>query len=229
MTPDRRASVIAGALFIAASAAGFASTAVEHPVLTGAGYLAKITENTGRVSVGGLLELLEAVTSAGIAVALYPVLRRRSETLALGAVVFRAMESTMYAIGAVLTLALLTVADTYGQASASSRGGLQAIGDMLTGLRDEAILAGVFAYVLGASLYYVLLYRTRLLPRWLTGWGLAAVALMLCACFASLFGRSPVTSFIPLILPIAVQEIVLAVWLIARGFTPSSPAVPAQG
>jgi len=220
MTPERRASVSAGVLFIAGTATSLASSAVEHPVLTGTGYLTRITENTGRVSTGGLLELLAAGASAGIAVALYPVLRARSESLALGAVVFRALEAVMYAVGAVLTLSLLTVARYYEQASGPGRGALQQIGDALTGVRDAAILAGVFAYVLGALMYYCLLYRTRLLPRWLTGWGIAAEAPMLAACFAALFGHSPVTSFTLLIVPIAVQEMVLAAWLLAKGFAP---------
>jgi Domain of unknown function (DUF4386) len=87
MTPERRAAMTAGALLIAATAASLASSAVEHPVLTGTGYLARIAGNAGRLSAGGLLELVAAAAGAGIALSLYPVLRKRSEALALGAVV----------------------------------------------------------------------------------------------------------------------------------------------
>jgi hypothetical protein len=222
MAPDRRAAVTAGVLFIVATAASLLSSAVEHPVLTGTGYLTRIAENTSRVSAGGLLELVAAGASAGIAISLYPVLRKRSEGLALGAVVFRALEAVMYTAGAVITLSLPNVARQYAQAAALSHGGIRAIGDALTGVREDAILAGVFAFILGALMYYYVLYRSRLVPRWLSGWGIAAEFPMLIACLSASFSHTPVTSFKILILPIAVQEMVLAAWLIFRGFSPGA-------
>ena len=134
MAPDRRAALTAGVLFIIATAASLLSAAVERPVLTGTDYLTRIAGNTGRVSAGGLLELVAAGASAGIAIALYPVLRKRSQGLALGAVIFRALEAVMYTVGAVITLSLLTVARQYAQAAALSHGGIRAIGDALTGV-----------------------------------------------------------------------------------------------
>jgi Domain of unknown function (DUF4386) len=222
MTPDRRAALTAGALFIAATAASLLSSAAEHPVLSGTGYLARIAADAGRVSAGGLLELLEAGTSAGIAAALYPVLRKHSEGLALGAVVFRSLEAAMYAVGAVITLSLPAVARQYAQATAPSRSGTQATGDILTGVRQDAILAGVFAFALGALLYYSILYRSHLIPRWLPGWGIAAEVPPLIACLSAVSGRTPATSCTILIIPIAVQEMVLAFWLIFRGFSRSA-------
>jgi hypothetical protein len=222
MAPDRRAAVTAGVLFIVATAASLLSTAVEHPVLTGTDYLTRIAENTSRVSAGGLVELVAAGASAGIAISMYPVLRKRSEGLALAAVVFRALEAVMYTVGAVITLSLLNVARQYAQAAALSHGGIRAIGDALIGVREDAILAGVFAFILGALMYYYVLYRSRLVPRWLSGWGIVAELPMLIACLSASFGHTPVTSFTILILPIAVQELVLAAWLIFRGFSPSA-------
>ena len=222
MAPDRRAALTAGVLFIVATAATLLSAAAEHPVLTGTDYLTRIAGNTSRVSAGALLELVAAGASAGIAISLYPVLRKRSQGLALGAVVFRALEAVMYTVGAVITLSLLNLARQYTQATALSHGGIRAIGDALTGVRQDAILAGVFAFVLGALMYYYILYRSRLVPRWLSGWGIAAGFPMLIACLSALFSHTPVTSFTILILPIAVQEMVLAAWLIFKGFSPSA-------
>ena len=73
-------------------------------------------------------------------------------------------------------------------------------------------------------MYYAIFYRSRLIPRWLSGWGIVGVILMLVACLSALFTRNPVTSYVILALPIAVQEMVLAGWLIARGFNPSALA-----
>jgi hypothetical protein len=226
MTPHRRQAATAGALFIVATAASLASSAVEHPVLTGMASLARIPGNEARLSAGGLMELVAAGASAGIAISLYPVLRKGSEGLALGAVVFRAIEAVMYAVGAVITLSLPGVARQYAQAAAPGHGGIQAIGDALAGVRQDAILAGVLAYILGALMYYSVLYRSRLVPRWLSAWGIAAEVPMLIACLAAAFSDTPVTSYTTLILPIGVQEIVLAAWLILRGFSPR--ALPAR-
>jgi hypothetical protein len=227
MTPDRRAALTAGVLFIIASVAALlAYTVIEHPVLTGTGYLAKIAQSTGRVYAGALLELVAAGTSVGIAISLYPVLRKRSEGLAMGAVAFRALEAAMYGAGAVITLSLLYLARQH--AAAPGNGGIQVIGDSLTGVRQNAILAGVFAYITGALMYYCVFYRSRLVPRWLAGWGIAAVLPMLAACLSSGFTGTPVTSYTILALPIAVQEIVLAAWLIARGFSIQHSPQPAD-
>lgn len=218
MDSNRKTALAAGLLFIAATSASLMGTAIE-PALTGTDYLTRISENMTRVSGGGLLELIAAGTSAGIAISLYPVLKRWSGTLALGAVVFRTIEAVMYTVGAVSMLSLLKVAQQFTQAAGADRAWLQAISDALVGVRQEAILAGVVAFAVGALMYYYAFLRSRLLPRWLSGWGIAGELLLLVACLSALFSRNAVTSYTILILPIAVQEMVMAVWLIARGFS----------
>ena len=225
MDLNQRTALTAGILFIAATVASLLGTAIEQPILTGTDYLTRISEHMTRVSAGGLLELIAAGTSVGIAISLYPVLKRWSGTLALGAVVFRTIEAVMYTVGAVSMLSLLNVAQRSTQAASAGHGWFQAIGDSVLAVRQEAILAGVFAFALGALMYYVIFYRSRLIPRWLSGWGIAAEVLMLVACLSALFSRHPVTSYTILILPIALQEMVMAVWLIVRGLR--SPAIPA--
>ena len=88
-------------------------------------------------------------------------------------------------------------------------------------MREHATLAGVFAFSLGAAMYYVLFYQSRLVPRWLSGWGIVAVIVMMTACLLALFSDTPITGYTLLVLPIAVQEMVLAVWLLVKGFSPS--------
>jgi hypothetical protein len=145
MAPNRRVAVTAGALLIIATAASLASCAIEHPARTGADGLARVAGSAGRLPAGGLTELVAAAASAGIAISLYPVLRKHSEGLALGSVVFRAIEAAMYTVGAVITLSLPGLARQYAQAAAPDHGGIQAIGDALVGVRQDAILAGVLA------------------------------------------------------------------------------------
>ena len=222
MESNRRTALTAGVLFIVATAASLLSSAVEKPFLTRTDYLTRLSENANLVSAGGLLEIIAAGTSVGIAIALYPVLKRWSAGMALGAVVFRTVEAVMYTASAVSLLSLLTVGQLFARAATADHASVQAIGDALLAVRQESVLAGVFAFAVGALMYYVVFYRSRLRPRWLSGWGIAGVLLMLVACLSALFTRNPVTSFTILILPIAVQEMVLAIWLIAKGFSSSA-------
>ncbi len=84
----------------------------------------------------------------------------------------------------------------------------------------------VFAFSLGAFMYYYLFFQSRLIPRWLSGGGIAAIISMMAACVLALFSDNPVTGYIPLAFPIFLQEMVLAVWLIAKGF--NAPAVDTE-
>jgi hypothetical protein len=220
MNSDRKTALVAGLVFVVATAANLLATAVEQPVLAGPGYLAQVAGNVNRISIGGLMELIAAGTSAGIAIALYPVLKRWSAGLALGSVVFRAIEAVMYTVAALALLSLPAIGQSFTEAVNSDRAWFQAIGDALLAVRQEAVLAGVFAFIVRALMYYVVFFRSGLVPRWLSGWGIVAEIFMLAACLAALFSRNPVTSYTILALPIAVQEMVLAVWLIAKGFSP---------
>jgi hypothetical protein len=224
----RRASIAAGTLFIVATASVVAADAV-RPALTGTDYLGVVADHPTRLAVAALLYLAAAGTSVGIAVALYPVLRTVDAALALGSVVFRTIEAVFYTAAVVSLVSILPLARQLTAATADERGLRRVLADSLVSQRDNATLAALFAFSTGALLYYLPLYRARLVPRWLAGWGIVGVLLMLTACVLALFSAGTVTGHWPLVLPIAVQEIVLAIWLLVRGFTgPARPAAPSQ-
>ncbi len=223
MNSSRKFAVIAGVVFIIATAAGLSSTALV-PALSSPDYLTRVSAHVNQVAGGALLLLIAAFGSVGIAVSLYPVLKERNAALAIGSVVFRTIEAVMYTVGVVSLLSVLTVGQQLTSAGGADRALLQAVGNALVSLHDHAAVAGVFAFSLGALLYYYLFFQTRLIPRWLSGWGIVAIVSMLAACVLALFSDSPVTGYVLLVLPIAVQEMVLAVWLIVKGFNPSATA-----
>jgi hypothetical protein len=210
--------VTAGALFFVATAASVAGSALSGNALDRPLSVVSLSDDANRVDAGMLLQLIAAGASVGIALALYPVLRTWGRGLSLGSVVFRTMEALLYIVAVVGALSLVGVADRYAGAGVAERLSLQPVGDALLDVRDQANLAAVMAFSVGALMYYYLLYRSRLVPRWLSGWGVLAIILTLLACLLALFGHHPVTSYVPLVLPIAAQELVLAVWLIAKGF-----------
>jgi hypothetical protein len=224
MNSTRKIAVTTGVFFIIATVAALVAAVLAPPGVSGTDYLTKVSTNSNLVSAGALFYLIAAFTSAGIAISLYPVLKKRNAGLALGSVVFRAMEAVMYMAAVVSLLSLLTVSQQFSNAGVADRASLQAIGDSLRSARDTATLAAVFAFCLGAFSYYYVFFQSRLIPRWLSGFGIAAAILMFAACLLALFSNSPVTGYTLLIIPIAVQEMVLAVWLIVKGFNQSAVA-----
>jgi hypothetical protein len=211
----------AGVLFIAATATSLIATALLGSLLDGPGVLATVALHQNRLLAAALFQLLAAFTSAAIAVTLYPVLRQHAAATALGAVGFRLIEGVFYALSALGTLILVTLS---GQLVAGASA--HAPADLVRDLRDSAGAVGVLAFCAGATLYYLIFYRSQLIPRWLSVWGLVGTVLCGTAGLLVFFQSIAVLSStqVALSLPIAVQEMVLAVWLIVKGFSTKAKA-----
>lgn len=228
MSTDRKIAIIAGTLFIVATAASLLGSSTTGSMLDAPDYLGRIASNGNRMMVGALLSFLAAAASSGIAISLYPVLKRYNPGLALGAVGFRLIEAVFYMAGALCLLSLFPLSQQ--SVSAGNQGAFyfQALGHLLLTASDLAgFVFGVIAFCIGAWSYYYVFYRSNLIPRWLSAWGLVAILLMLSAVLVTLFDGEPYSvsgRLIFLALPIALQEMVLAVWLIAKGFNPSAIA-----
>lgn len=228
MSATRLLAVVTGVLFIVATAANLVAAAILPP-LGGADYLAGIVTGADRVAIAAVFYIVAAFASAGIAVAMYPVMRRSNAGLALGSVVFRALEAAFYLLGVVSLLSLVRVGTRAASAGTVERAPLVVVGDALVGLHDHASLLAVFAFCLGAFLYYTLFFQGRQIPRWLSGWGILAILLMLVASVLALSADKQITSYVALAIPIGVQELVLAVWLLAKGFWLPTTAGPSEG
>jgi hypothetical protein len=220
MPSFRKIAVITGVIFIIATVAGLLAAALT-PVLAGTDYLTRFSAHPNQLAVGAFLYIVAYFASAGIAIAMYPVMKGSNAGLALGSVIFRTIEAAFYMVGLLCLLSLPTLGQQFTTAGAADRTSLRAIGDLLVSVHDHAALLGVFAFCLGAFMYYYLFFQSRLIPRWLSGFGIVAIILMMAGCVLSLFSGNSITSYIPLVFPIFLQEMVLAVWLIVKGFNPS--------
>jgi hypothetical protein len=181
MNTTRKIAVITGVVFIIATVAGLVAAALT-PGLTDTDYLTRFSANTNRVTAGALLYLIGYLACAGIVVVMYPVLKNLNAGLALGSLVFRTLEAAFYLVGLVCLLSLPGLGQQFTSAGSANRPLLQAIGGSLVSVHDYAGLVGVFAFCLGALMYYYLFFATRLIPRWLSGFGIVAIILMLTAC-----------------------------------------------
>ncbi len=221
MNSTRKIAVITGVLFIIATLMGPILAGPLLPDLTGMDYLTRVSSHPNQLAVGVLLSIIGYFACAGIAIALYPVLKERNAGLALGSVIFRTIETAFYLVGVASLLSLLALGQEFGTAGDADRTSLQAIGNLLVSIRGNAALVAVFAFCVGAFMYYYVFFQSRLIPRWLSGFGIVAITMLMAACVLALFSGNRITSYITLAAPIALQEMVLAVWLIVKGFTPS--------
>jgi hypothetical protein len=232
MDTNRRIAVVAGVLFITATVADVISrVALVQPILSTPVDLAKISANETQVLLGALLLLIGAAAATGIAIALYPVLRKYDEGLALGSVGFRLVEGALYIGIVVCVLLLVTLSRESANAGAAASSAYEVPGELLMAARDSLGEVAVLVFGLGALMYYWVFYQSRLVPRWLSAWGLVAIALvMVSGLLVMLRLTEPMSTIqVVLALPIAVQEMVMAVWLIAKGFNPSAIAVESAG
>ena len=232
MTANRRYAVVAGVLFIIATVADLISRVVlVQPILSAPVDLARISANEDQVLLGALFLFIGAAAAAGIAMALYPVLRRHGEGLALGSVAFRLIEGVLYVGIVVCLLLLVTLSQESAKAGAAASSAYEVPAVLVMAARDSLGEVAVLAFGLGALMYYWVFYQSQLVPRWLSAFGVVAIAsLMLSGVLVILGLTEPMsTTQVVLALPIFVQEMVLAVWLIAKGFNQSAIAAEPAG
>lgn len=226
MNTERKIAIVAGALLIIATVASLVGNGLTGSILSASDFLTRISANGNPIIASALLTFIAAAASAGIAISLYPVLRKHHEGLALGAVGFRLIEAVFYMVGAICMLSLLTLSQEYGTAGEQGVAYFQTLSHLLRTINDLAgFVFGVLAFCVGALMYYGIFFQTRLIPRWLSVWGLVAIVALLAAALLTVFDGEPYSvsgNLIVLALPIALQEMVLAIWLIVKGFNASA-------
>jgi len=225
MDSYRKAAIIVGVLFIIGTVAGILNQAFLLPILDASDYLTKASANENQVIIGALFGFIMAVALAGVPIVIYPILKKRNEVLALGYVGARIVEGVFYIVDAISILLLLTLSQEFVKAGSPDASYFQTLGELLPAVVDWSGHGfGPIVWLLGAWMFYYLLYKSILVPRWLSGWGLIGVISALVAILSGMFGQigTMSTTSIVLQLPIAVQEMVLAVWLIVKGFNPSA-------
>jgi hypothetical protein len=221
MNTSRKTARLVGVLFITAMVAGGLRFFLLDPILDAPDYLINVSANENRVIIGALSFFILAVALAGIAIVMYPILTKHNEALALGYVGARIVEGVLFIVAILTILTLLTLSQEFVKAGAPDASYFQTTGDLLLAVRYYAYnVLWPITLSLGALMFYYLLYRSKLIPRWLSVWGLIGAPLFPAAPL-SLFGSTISDLFV---LPLVVNEVILAVWLIVRGFNPSAIA-----
>ena len=203
-----------GILYILGTVFGLVSIVLTSSILSSDNVLGSANSHQTKLALGALAVLAMGLALAMIPVVAYPVLSRSSTLLARGYFLFRSvLETVAYLLTAVGWLVLIPLS--------SSTDVAKVWGDTL--INSEGVAeAGSIVFLIGASMFYLVLFRAKLVPRWLSSWGLLAVIPDLVLLFLGLFSTVDVstgsTLGTVLEIPLALQEMVLAVWLIAKGF-----------
>ena len=217
----RKTAVIVGVLFIIGTVAGILSVAVSWGLLDAPDTLNVVASKATQVQLTAFLVLVMGLALAMVPAMMFPILKKKNEALAVGYVIFRgALETFTYIALAMCWLFLVVVAQQFAISGAAAAPQFSSLGSLLVSSQDPIIAVTDIVFSLGALMLYYLLYQTRLIPRWISGWGIVAAVLYLAGGLIAIFG----TTLDILLLPMLPQEMVMAAWLIVKGFNPSAVA-----
>ncbi|MCP4935635.1 MAG: DUF4386 domain-containing protein [bacterium] len=223
----RKTAIAVGALYIAATVAGVLSVAPITSLLNAPDMLTQIATNKSQVITAVSLEFIMAVTVAGVAFMIYPILKQDTDTknkegLASWYLGSRITEGAIFLVAILARLLLLVLSQEFVKAGAPDASYFQTGGTVLEAASNYAYMLGQSVFCVGALMLYYLLYQSKRVPRWLSIWGLIGAPLMLAAGFLVLIDGDPNSPLsTALYAPLALQEMVLAIWLIIKGFNPS--------
>jgi len=232
MNTYRKNAVMTGVLYFLGTVFGvlgvviggevLASLTVSKP-LAGVDMLSLVAANSSQITGSAFFTIMMGISLVAMTVFLYPIFRKDSKELAMGMVLFRgALEGTWYFLSTLSFLALVALGNEY-IASGANSAALQSMGNVLYQFQDRLAAVGPIFFLIGATCLYLSFYRTRLIPRWLSVWGFIAVVTSLAAALLKFFHMDTGIGFY-LEMVMFPQELVMAVWLIVKGFNPSAIA-----
>jgi len=213
----KKSAVMTGVLFIAGLVTGIFSVV---PVIDGADYLGKASTNESQVLLGAFSQLLMIAAYVGIPLLLYPILSKHHKGLALGSVAFGIMSGVFIMIGVSILSLLLTLSQGFAQVGAQDGSYFQILGGLLREGRDLVNhVATTLTFVLAMFLLNCIFYQTKFVPRWLSVLGLIGSTLSISASLLFMIRFIGLdATYMMLNIPIAFQQLVLAIWLIFIGF-----------
>ncbi len=224
MDSVRKSALVTGVLFLITFITSIPALGLYGPVLNDSHYILGAGADT-RIFVGAFLEVLLAISGIGTAVAIFPVVKRQNEGIALGYVAARIVESTIIAVGIISLLAVVTMRRDFAGGGGADATTLVIAGKTLVAIHKWTFLLGP-GYCAGIENWLMLgylMYRSGLVPRPIAVLGLIGGTLAFASATAELFGLFPQVSAaaVILVLPEALFEAAIGIWLTFKGFRPS--------
>ncbi|MCD9025229.1 DUF4386 domain-containing protein [Cohnella silvisoli] len=221
MNSNKKAAKIVGVLFILAAVTAVIGLLLYDPILNGPDYLIQGSEHANQVILGALMELILVVSAVGTATTMFPYLRKYNETIALWHLCFRFLEAVIITVGVISVLSLLTLSREFVAAGAPDTASFQVSGTVLKAIHDWTFLLGpLFMLGINTMMYSYIFYKSKLVHRFIPILGMTGATLVFICALLVMFGviEQVSTWGAILALPVAANEMILAVWLIVKGF-----------
>jgi len=225
MMINKSVAKLVGILFILAAVSAVGGVILYDPILNGSDYLINGSKHANQVILGALMELILVVSAVGTATTMFPILRRYNETIALWHICFRFLEAIVITVGVISVLSLLTLSREFVSAGAPDAVSFQTSGTVLKAIHEWTFMLGPnFMLGINTMMYSYIFYKTKLVPRFIPILGMTGATLVfICALLVMLGVIEQVSVWGGLLaLPVAANEMILAVWLIVKGFNSSA-------
>ena len=224
MDSIRKSSIIVGVLFLIATIIIIIGGVFSFSIYE-SDYLIAVASNENQVIFGALLEIVATAAIVGIPIAMFPLLKKYNESLALGYVAIRIFEGLTIFLNTIVLLSILALSQEFVNSLSPDVLYFQTTGNLLLTTREQISVLVDFSFPIGALVFNYLLYKTKLIPRWISSLGLLGGTLWLITVPFRFFGVN-FEQMDFLALPIAAQEMILAIWLIIKGF--NSPKIVSE-
>jgi hypothetical protein len=232
MNTYRKTAISVGVLFLIALVFNIVATNIYRPILNAPDYLVNVYPNRSLVTIGVLIDFICAPAMILIPIMLFPLFKIFNERIAIGYVVFRLLEGILHIFLAINSLSLINLSQDYINSAAPDVSTFQVLGNSIHSNIEWATLLYIIVFTLGAILFYYLLFSSKLIPRWLSVWGLVAAIFLSTGALLYMFGMFSTTPLMKAMAffapPIGLNEIVLSIWLIVKGFNSSAIALGAK-
>lgn len=216
----RKTATVVGVLYIIGTVGGVLGLVLGGPFLNATDLLKMVAANPSQIGLVGFLVLVMGLPLAMVPAMMFPILKRQNEALAVGYVIFRgALEALTYFALAMCWLLVIVVVQQYTDSGPAIASQLSSLAPLSLKAREPILWVQDIVFGVGALMFYFLLYQSALIPRWISGWGFVGAILYMAAGLIAVFTS---THQVPLLLPLGLQEMVMAVWLIVKGFNPST-------
>ncbi|XMB67062.1 DUF4386 domain-containing protein [Mycoplasmatota bacterium zrk1] len=215
MDYNRKLAIYAGTGFLLAIVFGTLGLALTESIIQDLNFTL-ISDNSISIKFGAIVTMFMALSVMMISLAMYPVLHKKNPSLAIGYVGLRFLEGFIFVINAVLLLVLVTLSKEFTDLDFINN-----IGRLVLNARDHLghVALDMAIFSIAALILYYVFYTSKLVPRWLSIWGLVASVIYMAAAYMVLFGFEPLSPlYIAMNIPLVLNELVLGILLIVKGF-----------
>lgn len=220
MNPNKKTARAVGALFLIVFITSLVGSGIVEDILYAPDYLNIAHPNKIQWVIGMLIHLISAVGTIGIVVLMFPLLKQQNINLAIGYLVFRTIEAIIFSITELNSLSILSLSQEFIKAETIDASYFQILGTVLQENRSWSYMMGVLFFCTGSLMFYYSMYKSQIIPRFLSVWGFMAIILALIMVILNMLDIDLSFGFV-FYIPIALNEIVLSIWLIVKGFNSS--------